>query len=523
MFSTAIVRSVMANVLVLCAVVAQAVEIELVPIGNPDNAGELSGKRMCGAVGYHYRIGKYEVTAGQYAEFLNAKAKTDPYGLYSPKMDTDNSPYGCNIKRLGSDGNYTYSVAADWANRPVNYVSYWDAARFCNWLHNGQGNGDTETGAYTLNGYNGTGGREVVRNTGAKWFLPSEDEWYKAAYYDPQKPGGAGYYDYPTKSDSMPSNALSATGANNANYYHGGYTVDSPYYRTEVGAFKKSPSPYGTFDQGGNVWEWNEHIHYELSGYAARGLRGGAFGNFSSSLLASVCDIETVYPNYEHCLRGFRVARAPERSQGRYVVVLAAADNAYDTVQTGTNLGRNNQNPLGLWASNEKYGFTIRFNLSAYRGLVAQGDGTFTINLDPDNPYVGPGSNVDGVKIQLYTMDPKDGDWVEMVATYNDKGSWVPWGEPWTAGNPYAHAGTLVAELTYSTAKHGKGPLNFTIPKAVIDQAIAAGAINWLVRTNNWDGSFGTNSGFRVCAREFERATLGPSLSFTAVPRPAKE
>ena len=92
-------------------------------------------------------------------------------------MDADHSPYGCNIKRSGSDEKYVYRVTADWANRPVNYVSYWDAARFCNWLHNGQGNGDTETGAYTLNGYNGTGGPGIVRNRLAKWFLPSENEW----------------------------------------------------------------------------------------------------------------------------------------------------------------------------------------------------------------------------------------------------------------------------------------------------------------------------------------------------------
>ena len=501
------------------ATVVQLVDIEVVPVGNPNNAGDPAAEGV-GAVRYPFRIGKYEVTSGQYTAFLNAKAKSDPYGLYSAKMDADHSPYGCNIKRSGSVGNYMYSVTADWANRPVNYVSYWDAARFCNWLHNGQGNGDTETGAYTLNGYNGTGGPGIVRNRLAKWFLPSEDEWYKAAYYDPQKTGAAVYYDYPTRNDSKPSNALSATGTNNANYYHGDYTIGKPYYRTEVGAFKNSPGPFGTFDQGGNVCEWDEHIGYELTGYASRGFRGGAFGNFSSFLLASTRDIETVYPTYEHHLRGFRVARPSELpSQGRFVVAWADADNTYDSVMTGMNLGRNKSHQLGLWAKTEKYGFTVRFHLPPYRDLVALGDGTFTIYLNPDNPYTSPGSNVDGVKIQLYTMDPKDGDWVEMLASYNGKAP----GEPWTAGSPYAHTGTLVSELTYSRAKHVRGPLEFTIPKAILNKALAAGRIDWLVRTNNWDGSFGTHSGFRVCAREFERATMGPSLSFTAVPRPAGE
>ena len=84
-----------------------------------------------------YAIGKYEVTAGQYTEFLNAKAKTDTYGLYNTNMWSDT--YGCKIQQTGSSGSYAYSVAADYANRPVNYVSFWDAARFTNWLHNGQG------------------------------------------------------------------------------------------------------------------------------------------------------------------------------------------------------------------------------------------------------------------------------------------------------------------------------------------------------------------------------------------------
>ena len=100
---------------------------------------------------YAYQIGKYEVTAGQYTEFLNAVADSDTYGLYSTLMG-DILNYGANIQRTGSSPNYSYSVAADWANRPVNYVSFWDAARFANWLHNGQptgpqGPGTTEDGA----------------------------------------------------------------------------------------------------------------------------------------------------------------------------------------------------------------------------------------------------------------------------------------------------------------------------------------------------------------------------------------
>ncbi len=105
-----------------------------------------------------YRIAEYEVTAGQYAAFLNAVSKTDTCGLHNPYMDYDAFPdrLGCNIKRSGSPGSYTCSVAPDWVNRPVNWVSWGDAARFANWLHNGQPTGaqdlsTTEDGAWHLN------------------------------------------------------------------------------------------------------------------------------------------------------------------------------------------------------------------------------------------------------------------------------------------------------------------------------------------------------------------------------------
>ena len=90
--------------------------------------------------------------------------------------------------------------------------------------------------------------------------IPTENEWYKAAFYDPHKTGATRYWDYPTKSNDIPSNVFSKTGANNANFSNNGFTIDSPYWRTEVGALAGSSSAYGTFDQGGNVWEWDEAV-----------------------------------------------------------------------------------------------------------------------------------------------------------------------------------------------------------------------------------------------------------------------
>ena len=119
------------------------VTIDYVTVGNAGNAADTTGY---GAVSYAYQIGKYEVTNAQYGAFLNAAAQTDSYGLYNSGM----SDFG--ITRGGSSGSYTYSVTTALANRPVVYVSWFDAARMANWMMNGQGSGSTETGAYTLNG-----------------------------------------------------------------------------------------------------------------------------------------------------------------------------------------------------------------------------------------------------------------------------------------------------------------------------------------------------------------------------------
>ncbi len=133
----------------LLATPAQAVTIPTVLVDNAGNAGEVQSQGTFGGINYAYRIGTTEVTNAQYVEFLNAKAASDPLGLYETVMGvTDRG----GISRSGSDGSYTYATRPNMANKPVNYVSWYDAIRFANWLHNGQGSGDTETGAYTLLG-----------------------------------------------------------------------------------------------------------------------------------------------------------------------------------------------------------------------------------------------------------------------------------------------------------------------------------------------------------------------------------
>ena len=122
---------------------ASAVTIDWVTVCDPSNTADTTG---FGAVAESYRMSKTEVTNAQYAEFLNAKAASDPLALYNTSMA---SGLG-GITRGGSAGSYTYGAISGREAMPVNYVSFYDSLRFSNWLNNGQGGGDTETGAYAL-------------------------------------------------------------------------------------------------------------------------------------------------------------------------------------------------------------------------------------------------------------------------------------------------------------------------------------------------------------------------------------
>ena len=289
----------------LIASSASAVTMAWTPIGNPGNAPDDTG---FGAVPYAYSIGTYEVTNAQYAEFLNAKAAADPLGLYSTNMGivapTPASAGHGGITRSGSSGSFTYNAIAGREDMPVNYVSFYGALRFANWLNNGQGSSDTESGAYTLLGGapEPTNGATVTRNTGATIFLASENEWYKAAYYNATS---TSYFFYPAGSDTEPTCTAPSAAPNTANC---GEAVED---LTNKDSYTGSASPNGTFDQGGNVWEWNESI-YRLNSIYYRAIRGADFTSESGSLAASVRSVSG--PAVEDPRIGFRVARLPEPS-----------------------------------------------------------------------------------------------------------------------------------------------------------------------------------------------------------------
>jgi len=303
--------AVVGAMVLLAAGAVQAVVIDTVPVGNPGNAADNTGY---GAVAYSFNMGKYEVTAGQYTAFLNAVGGLDTYALYNTNMSNTSSGSGITQSGGGTGGNpYTYSVATDFANRPLNYVGWGDAARFANWLHNGQPTGGqvlstTEDGAYYLNGATSNAALLAVsREVDWKWAITSEDEWYKAAYYNPAT---GTYFDYPTSSNTAPGRDMADVSGNNVNYTGGSgtYPIDSGKYTTLAGEFQNSDSPYGTFDQGGNIEEWTEAVIG-----STRGQRGGSFSSGYDGPRASYRSIDFPGgPTAEYDGLGFRVSEVPE-------------------------------------------------------------------------------------------------------------------------------------------------------------------------------------------------------------------
>lgn len=311
-FNLIVTVAVVASMLVVSH--ANAVNIEWVTVGNPGNAADPLNSAAVpgiGSVAYEYRIGKYEVTNAQYVEFLNAvdPAGINPNDIYSSSMTSD--PRGGIAFNSGATNGAKYSTKTNFDNKPVNYITWYDATRFVNWLENGQGSGSTESGVYDLSLIS-TNPNAITRNVSANHFLPSENEWYKAGYHQPAAQGGDtdDYWWYATQNNTPPTIAtanstgdISNPAADVANYSNGAVWNLSNGNVTTVGsAGVLSESFYGTADQAGNIFEWTETL---MNTYD-RNARGGVFANNFISLRSS--NRLGINPALESASYGFRVA-----------------------------------------------------------------------------------------------------------------------------------------------------------------------------------------------------------------------
>lgn len=266
---------VLANV--ASATIIRGIDMDFVTIGNADNSADTQvmndGTTNYGAVGYEYRIGKYEITNAQWDAFIAL---------------SDGAPTGNPSNAYDESATYTGS------QQPTNEVSWYEAAQFCNYLTSG----DKSKGAYLFSGNNSNAGdfigidRTAAQATyGTIYFLPNEDEWYKAAYY---KPDDSGY--------SLYANGLGTIPASDDGWNRAGGLYGTAW---NVGTGIEEQN--GTFDMMGNSWEWNETLVNN-----ERGLRGGSF-EIGGPLEGPASSYRTSgNQHYEDNAFGFRVASVPE-------------------------------------------------------------------------------------------------------------------------------------------------------------------------------------------------------------------
>jgi sulfatase modifying factor 1 len=296
------------------AVVAEPMSItpDVVWVNNTGNAAYTGnnafwGVNGIGAVNYAYAIGKYEITNTQYAAFLNAVGQSNANGVYNANMGNSSSGTFGGIIQSGTSGAYSYSVASGFEAKPVNWVSWFSAARYVNWLENGKPVDATGTavnnGTYTLG--TATSGNITSWNAGSIWRLPSASEWMKAAFYNPDTPGYSTY----------------GTGMNTIVSGTGGSASDGVVYQVSgsgpqaVGSFSNADNYYGLFDASGNVREWTGKVNPAASGtnlqeaYLANGSYAGG-SDYAVSIDNGVYALGTS----ASAGIGFRVALVPEPS-----------------------------------------------------------------------------------------------------------------------------------------------------------------------------------------------------------------
>jgi formylglycine-generating enzyme len=258
-------------------------EIAFVTIGNPGNAPDTTGNpNPAGSVSYGYRMGKFEIS--------------------EQMIDKANSLGGLGIVKHFTHG----------ADKPANGVSWNEAARFVNWLNTSTGSPpaykfavQAGQGGYDANsnielwdsGDTGFNAANPYRNSLARYFLPSIDEWYKSAYFDPVNNA---YFDFPTGSNSTPSSTASGT------------NLGTAVFNGQMGPadvmLAGGLSPYGTMGQGGNAYELEETEYDTVnnSSSSLRGVRGGYWG--SDSLTLSSSNRFSIFPTSTYDSIGFRVA-----------------------------------------------------------------------------------------------------------------------------------------------------------------------------------------------------------------------
>jgi formylglycine-generating enzyme required for sulfatase activity len=198
-----------------------------------------------------------------------------------------------------------YGAKPGRGNHPANFISYWSALRYCNWLHNGADAGASlQDGAYPLtgSGHVPDNAATVARASDARYFLPSSDEWYKAAYFvNDASLGGLGLWAaYPVGANTI--NTLAPPGdSQSANLHPGGLAL---IFARAVGAYA-AESPFGARDMAGNL---RELVQAPFPGSTLVFTPGGAAGDAPAAAEKAAILGEAMAPDARRADTGFRIA-----------------------------------------------------------------------------------------------------------------------------------------------------------------------------------------------------------------------
>lgn len=310
--------------------------IEFVTVGSPGNPayngpdpdGTVAGR---GSVGYAYRIGKTEVTSAQWLEFMNAaKARPDPIPFIS-----EPGPWG-GVRDTSYPGpGVRYRLSAGIPNAdmvPVGGISWRTAAIFTNWLNNDKSlefsafmNGAYDVSTFgTIDGNPYHWGDQLAHNPGARYWIPTLDEWMKAAHWSPTNPNNGGWFTYPLGSDSPPvyGPPPGYPGGSPDNQANSGFTLPGgDHFYIPLMSYPNALSPWGAMDMAGSKEEWTESV-WIVDDLMARFLDGSWAGTVVGT--DSVYGVSGSAPSSSSSGHGFRIAAVSIPSPAAVSVLLTA-------------------------------------------------------------------------------------------------------------------------------------------------------------------------------------------------------
>ncbi len=244
-------------------------------VGNPNWTGGGTYHNNRGRVDYEYKIGKFEVTTSQWVEFVNAALDRPP----ADRIPWVVTPFGWGATSMTplNSGGRRYRVLAGGEMIPAGGITWRSAAVYCNWLHNGKSFERSAflNGAYDISTFDDgpTYTDQVTRSPGAQYWIPSLDEWMKAAHWDPVKANAdgavGGWWFYSNRSDTAPvygppgvlvNGRLAEANSNWSDFNYPGYNP----FTVPLGAYPQTMSAYGLLDLAGGTSEWLEETFVDV-------------------------------------------------------------------------------------------------------------------------------------------------------------------------------------------------------------------------------------------------------------------